>query len=429
MPLLLLSAVPSVAPPLPPAGGRGWSRRDRGYSRRGSRPLAGRCIIILHYTILYSGRQMRPLPRVRVRHSPATLCIPGNRFILQISAGEFHRGARSPWICSLAAAHFFAWCRSFAVWKFDCVMSIETGLIPQSQRRNLACTEHRRCDEDSVCLSLRRRCDRDSVCLFVCTRVRGCPLRSVLACTPLAGTRGVAPDHALRHHYPTRITPPACTPGVVPVANLSPSLGADYFFVARGGHWCLRRRRPSNHLITPFLLTPPSFNIVFVPYSCSRSLPSAPQALIIPSLLAADAGAYATAARDAEAAGAAWLHVDVYDGSPVAAGAYSSMGPATVRPTHPPTNKPANHPTTHPPNRPATNQPAAHPRTRQPQYCWRHVAARGRARRLANGCLSLFQHGAPTVPGPVVLSINCTGRGCTWTFTSTIWANTCTHRG
>ena len=61
--------------------------------------------------------------------------------------------------------------------------------------------------------------------------------------------------------------------------------------------------------------------------------PSGRRALVVPSLLAADAGAYAAAARDIEAAASylgAWVHVDVYDGSPIAAGAYSSMGPATV---------------------------------------------------------------------------------------------------
>jgi hypothetical protein len=64
-----------------------------------------------------------------------------------------------------------------------------------------------------------------------------------------------------------------------------------------------------------------------------RLSPSGRLALVVPSLLSADAGAFAAAARDAEAAASyagAWVHADVYDGSPVAAGAYSSIGPATV---------------------------------------------------------------------------------------------------
>ncbi|KAL1524918.1 hypothetical protein AB1Y20_019796 [Prymnesium parvum] len=61
-----------------------------------------------------------------------------------------------------------------------------------------------------------------------------------------------------------------------------------------------------------------------------RRLPSGRKALVLPSLLAADAGALSAAARDAAAAGARWVHVDVADGSPTAARALSSMGPATV---------------------------------------------------------------------------------------------------
>lgn len=68
-----------------------------------------------------------------------------------------------------------------------------------------------------------------------------------------------------------------------------------------------------------------------------RLSPSGRLALVVPSLLSADAGAYAAAARDAEAAApyaGAWVHADVYDGSPIAAGAYSSIGPATVAAVH-----------------------------------------------------------------------------------------------
>ena len=45
--------------------------------------------------------------------------------------------------------------------------------------------------------------------------------------------------------------------------------------------------------------------------AAERRLGSGRRALVVPSLLSADAGAIAAAARDAEAAGAEWLHVDV----------------------------------------------------------------------------------------------------------------------
>lgn len=55
-------------------------------------------------------------------------------------------------------------------------------------------------------------------------------------------------------------------------------------------------------------------------------------ATVMPSVLAADAGALGAAAREAQLAGATWVHVDVYDGSAdVAGGALSSLGPASIR--------------------------------------------------------------------------------------------------
>ena len=66
------------------------------------------------------------------------------------------------------------------------------------------------------------------------------------------------------------------------------------------------------------------------PAGAPPRLPSDRAALVLPSLLSADATALGSAARDAAAAGATWLHVDVFDGSPFAGGALSSMGPATV---------------------------------------------------------------------------------------------------
>ena len=66
------------------------------------------------------------------------------------------------------------------------------------------------------------------------------------------------------------------------------------------------------------------------PCGARRSGASAPAvALVVPSLLSADAGAIAAAARDAEAAGAS-VHVDVFDGSAAADGALSSLGPQPV---------------------------------------------------------------------------------------------------
>ena len=52
--------------------------------------------------------------------------------------------------------------------------------------------------------------------------------------------------------------------------------------------------------------------------------------LVEPSLLAADVGNLAAAAREAAAAGASWVHVDITDGSRPAGGALSSLGPASV---------------------------------------------------------------------------------------------------
>ena len=52
--------------------------------------------------------------------------------------------------------------------------------------------------------------------------------------------------------------------------------------------------------------------------------------LIEPSVLAADIGNLASAARDIETAGASWVHVDVCDGSRECCRALSSLGPASI---------------------------------------------------------------------------------------------------
>eukprot|EP00908_Phaeocystis_cordata_P009736 Transcript_20528.p1 GENE.Transcript_20528~~Transcript_20528.p1 ORF type:complete len:469 (-),score=202.01 Transcript_20528:288-1694(-) len=59
-------------------------------------------------------------------------------------------------------------------------------------------------------------------------------------------------------------------------------------------------------------------------------LRSGREALVMPSLLSADAANYGAAARDIAAAGATWAHIDVFDGTEVVNGALSSMGPSTI---------------------------------------------------------------------------------------------------
>ena len=52
--------------------------------------------------------------------------------------------------------------------------------------------------------------------------------------------------------------------------------------------------------------------------------------MVQPSLLAADVGDLASACREADAAGAAWLHVDICDGSATCGRSLSCLGPASV---------------------------------------------------------------------------------------------------
>ena len=59
-----------------------------------------------------------------------------------------------------------------------------------------------------------------------------------------------------------------------------------------------------------------------------------PKIIIEPSVLAADIGNLAAAAKDIEAAGATWVHVDVCDGSRECCRALSSLGPASIAAIH-----------------------------------------------------------------------------------------------
>ena len=58
--------------------------------------------------------------------------------------------------------------------------------------------------------------------------------------------------------------------------------------------------------------------------------PSGRPAFVAPSLLAADIGALADAARALEEAGAEWVHVDVGDGSGIAGRQLTSLGPSSI---------------------------------------------------------------------------------------------------